>query len=212
MRLMTEKEVVQRFQDCGALRNGHFIGSSGLHMDLYVDKSLVTCDSKLLCDLARNIVLCLPSSMRVDAVVSPALGAITLGCMVAYKLSGLRDRTIRHFYAHKTNPNRTGQRWGFRESFHRFLREGVHVLIVEDVLHTGASVSELVNLCRTMGTVVEGVTALWNRGRVTACDLGDVPFLTCLVHQELPAWTSIACPLCRDKVPITRSYEHTEEP
>ena len=78
---------------------------------------------------------------------------------------------------------------------------GRRVLVVEDIVTTGGSVRQTVAAVRTAGGQVTMVTALCNRGGVTAADLG-VPVFSALVTLSLDSWEAASCPLCRDGVAV----------
>ncbi|NBX76621.1 MAG: phosphoribosyltransferase, partial [Proteobacteria bacterium] len=79
------------------------------------------------------------------------------------------------------------------------------VLVVEDILTTGGSVRKVVETARTIPCEIIGVSALCNRGGITASDLGEVPILKCLFNINLEAWDPKDCPLCAQKIPINTS-------
>jgi orotate phosphoribosyltransferase len=171
-----EDEVTEILRRSGALRRGHFLLSSGRHSDTYVEKARVFEDPKVTVGLGRHI----SSWYRdVDAVVSPAVGAIPLGFAVAM------DAGARFLYA-----EREGVRMALRRGFS--LTVGERVLVVEDVVTTGGSAAEVLALARDLGAEVLGVAALVDR---TGGGL-DLP-LRALARVSAETWAEDECPLCR---------------
>jgi orotate phosphoribosyltransferase len=176
--------------EVGAVISGsHVVYTSGRHGAAYVNKDALYPHTQrvseicaLMADGAR--------ALRPDVVCGPALGGIILSQWTAHHLGALA------VYAEKTPEHGLALRRGYDA-----LVVGRRVLVVEDVLNTGGSVRDAVRAVRTAGGEVVAVSALCNRGGVTAADL-DVPVLLSLVELALDSWEAAACPLCRDAVPV----------
>jgi len=176
--------------EVGAVISGsHVVYTSGRHGAAYVNKDALYPHTRrvsevcaLMADGAR--------ALRPDVVCGPALGGIILSQWTAHHLGALA------VYAEKTPEHGVALRRGYDA-----LVAGRRVLVVEDVLNTGGSVGDAVRAVRAAGGEVVAVSALCNRGGVTAADL-DVPALLSLVELALDSWEAAACPLCRDAVPV----------
>jgi len=164
----------------GALRKGHFLLSSGLHSDTYVQCAMVLQYPHLAESMADELARGFQES-EVDLIISPALGGIIIGYMVAM---ALKKRMI--------FSERTEGRLSLRRG--QVIGEGERALIVEDVITTGGSVRELMDLVRECGGQVAGLAALIERGE--SRDFG-VPKKV-LVGLEAPVWDPADCPLCRE--------------
>jgi orotate phosphoribosyltransferase len=129
--------------------------------------------------------------LRPDAVLSPALGGIVIGHEVARALG------VRALFAERSAPPTPclGLRRGFA------LNPGERVLVVEDVLTTGGSTRETMEVARAAGAQVVGAAALVDRSGGTI-DLG-LPYKT-LITITLPTYDPADCPLCRQGVPLTK--------
>lgn len=178
---MTEDEVLAILRRSGALRRGHFLLSSGRHSDAYVEKARVFEDPQVTVRLGREIA---SWHEGVEAVVSPAVGAIPLGFAVALGAGA------RFLYA-----EREGERMTLRRGF--AVSPGERVLVVEDVVTTGGSAAEVVALVRDLGAEVVGVAALVDRSGLQV----DVP-LGALARVAAESWPQSACPLCERGVPV----------
>ena len=165
----------------GAVLAGHFLLTSGKHSDIYVEKARMLEDPALVLRFADEMA---SWHDGVEAVVSPAVGAIPLGFAVA--LAG----GARFLFAERED-GAMALRRGFR------LRPGERVLVVEDVVTTGGSATEVWDLIRADGAEPLGVAALVDRS------VGDLPFpLRALVQVEAGVYEPDHCPLCADGVPI----------
>ena len=178
---MNADHVLDLLTSRGAIRNGHFVLSSGLHSDVYVEKARVFEDPEATARLGREIASWFE---RIDAVVSPAVGALPLGFAVALAAGA------RFLYAERVD-RRMALRRGFR------LEPGERVLVVEDVVTTGGSAAEVHGLVTDAAADPLGVAALVDRSA------GEVGFpLRALARVSADAWDPAACPLCERGVPI----------
>lgn len=177
---MTEAEVLEILRRSGALRQGHFLLSSGRHSDAYVEKARVFEDPEVTVRLGREIA----SWYRdVGAVVSPAVGAIPLGFATALGAGA------RFVYAERED-DRMALRRGFA------LEPGERVVIVEDVVTTGGSAAEVHALAGELGAEVLGVAALVDR------TVTELPFpLRALSRVSAETWAEDVCPLCARGIP-----------
>src|SRR5438128_7610155 len=127
---MTAEEARRLFERHGAILSGHFLLSSGRHSDRYVEKARVLEHPEVAMALSREIASWYP---RIDVVVAPAVGAIALGFAVALAAGA------RSLFAERED--------GLMQLRRGFLVEpGERVLVVEDVVTTGASAREVYDL------------------------------------------------------------------
>ncbi len=192
---MNPTSVLDLFHRSGALLEGHFRLSSGLHSTGYLQCALVLQDprdaetmGRALADRVRQL--------NIQVVLSPALGGIIIGHEVARAL-GVRavfvERPPRPDVGAAGETGKLTLRRGFA------LKPGERVLIVEDVLTTGLSTRETIEVARAAGAEVVGAAAIINR---SGGDPGlDVPFAA-LAEHALPTYQPDACPLCAEGKPI----------
>jgi orotate phosphoribosyltransferase len=184
---MTDTEVLDLFHSSGALLDGHFRLSSGLHSSRYLQSALVL----QYPDLAERLGAALAertAHLQPTAVVSPALGGIVIGQEVARALH------VRALFAERQDGTLVLRR-GFT------LKPSDRVLVVEDVITTGGSTRETIEVAETAGARVLGAAAIIDRGG-HATRL-HVPLQT-LVHLDVPAYPPEACPLCASGVPVVK--------
>lgn len=182
---MSSEDAHQAFVASGAIRSGHFQLTSGRHSDRYVQCARVLEDPTLTVQLARTAVSKIPADVEVDLVISPAVGGIVIGFAVAFAL----DR--RFIFAERQNGSMT-----LRRAFE--VAPGTRVLVVEDVVTTGGSVQEVIQLVEQAGAEVVGVVALIDRGGDRAFTAPYWPLLTLSVSS----WDPAECTLCAEGVDI----------
>jgi orotate phosphoribosyltransferase len=189
---MTESEVLDLFRHSGALLEGHFRLSSGLHSDRYLQSALVLQHPDFAEQLGRALAARL-EHLQPTAILSPALGGIVIGQEVG------RAMQIRALFAERQD-GALSLRRGFT------LSPSDRVVVVEDVITTGGSTRETVAVAEAAGAHVMGVAAIIDRGS----DPGrlDMP-LQALVRMEVPAYPPESCPLCAKGVPVTKPGSRT---
>ena len=170
---MTPNEVLEEFRSAGALLEGHFILSSGLHSPVFLQTMFVFQDP------ARTERVCraLAEKIRerfgaVDYVVSPAVGGIVPGY-----------ETARHLGAKAIFVERENGVFVLRRGF--TIPEGARVVMVEDIVTTGLSSRECLASLRDHPGTILGAACLIDRSGGKA-DLG-VPFVS-LVQLDIPAY------------------------
>jgi orotate phosphoribosyltransferase len=169
------------FERAGAMLTGHFLLSSGMHSDRYVQKARVLEDPATAMELAGEMASWHPD---VEVVVAPAVGAIALGFAVAL---AARARSV---FAER-EAGRMALRRGFA------VAPGERALVVEDVVTTGASAGEVWDLVGAQGAERLGVVALIDRSAVPP------PFpLRAVLRVHAAVWEPDACPLCRRGIPL----------
>jgi orotate phosphoribosyltransferase len=185
---MEQNDALALFRRAGALLEGHFRLSSGLHSAGFMQSALVLQNPADAAALGSALAARV-KDLRPDLVLSPALGGILIGHEVARALG------VRALFAERSGGASLGLRRGFS------LDRGERVLVVEDVFTTGASTRETMEVARGAGAVVVGAAAIVDRsGR--NLDFG-VPYHT-LVTIALPTYDPASCPLCAQGVPVVK--------
>jgi orotate phosphoribosyltransferase len=179
----TNDELLRLFEERGALLQGHFLLSSGLHSPRYLQCARVLMDPALATRLGAQLAEALRpllGASRPGAVVAPALG----GVLVAHEVA--RALGCRGLFTERQDGATTLRR-GFT------LEPGEEVVVVEDVITTGGSTREVMDAVRARGARVVAVGSLVDRSG-GAVDLG-VPRRS-LLALEVPTYPAEACPLC----------------
>lgn len=182
---MSDLQIMAALESAEALRTGHFVLTSGRHSDRYVQCARILEYPELTTALARTAVSRLPRELDVDLVAAPAVGGLIIGFAVAQALG------VKFIFS-----EREEGRMVFRRSF--AVPSGARVLVVEDVVTTGGSVGEVVDLVRAAGGEVAGVVSLIDRGGDKAFDAPYWP----LLRLQVESWEPDSCELCAAGVPV----------
>ena len=193
---MEAAEVRRLLEETQALLNGHFLLSSGKHSDKYFQ------GARVLASPARASLLGAGIGSRwsdalVDAVVGPAIGGIVIAHEVARYLG-----TPSYF------TEREAGKMALRRGF--ALEAGTKVVVVEDVVTTGGSAQEVVDLLKSMGVEVVGVSSIvWRSPDPHApSPFGELPFRP-LMTLPTDAWDVANCPLCKQGKPFHKPGSRT---
>jgi orotate phosphoribosyltransferase len=180
-------EIIEIFKKTGALLTGHFKLSSGLHSEQYLQCALVLQNPEYATRLGEGIANRFKDK-DITCVAGPALGGIIIAHEVA---KALKVRCI----------------FGEREDGKMTLRRGFHldpqdkVLIVEDVITTGSSIKELIDVVKKSGVKIIGVGAIVDRSTKKInldCELQS------LIRLDIKTFTHDECPLCKEGMSITK--------
>ncbi|WIW71727.1 orotate phosphoribosyltransferase [Anaerosinus gibii] len=185
---MTEAEVKELFIQTGAIMEGHFLLTSGLHSPMYVEKFQVLQHPKHTESLCKALADKF-ADQNIEVVVGPVTGGILLAHEVGKALG------TRAIFTEREDGKMTFRR-GFK------LAKGERVLIVEDIVTTGGSVKEVVDAVKAQGGIPVGIGMLVNRsgGKV---DFGGVPYQA-LLNLTVTTYKPEACPLCQAGEPMTK--------
>ncbi len=184
---MTEEQVKQLFIETGAILEGHFLLTSGLHSPLYVEKFQVLQHPEHTAALCKSLADRFAND-QVELVIGPITGGILLAHEVGKNLG------TRAMFTEREN-GRMALRRGFA------IKPGERVLIVEDIITTGGSVEEVLEVVREQGGVPVGVGILVDRSGGTV-DFG-IPHQA-LLHLTVETYKADQCPLCAKGQPITK--------
>lgn len=186
----TQEKTAAILERLGVLHTGHFRLTSGRHSDKYMQCAKLfehPKESEELCrDLAEQIRKM--TDRDIDLVAGPAIG----GIIMAYEVA--RAMGVRNIFAERENGAMTLRR-GFD------VAPGARVLVVEDVVTTGGSVMEVVELLGKADAEVVAVGSVVDRSNGNV-DFG-VPFYP-LMAVDVVSWDEGECPLCREGVPIKK--------
>ena len=181
---MTNEEVLQIFSDSGALLTGHFLLSSGLHSSRYLQCALVMqhpATAEKLCSVLAAKAKDDVSIGQIDLVIAPALGGVVVAHEVARALG------VRALFTERQEVMTL--RRGFQ------IAPGEKCFVVEDVVTTGGSTREVMEVVNALGGVVVGAGSLIDRSN-GAVDLG-VP-RHALATLEVPSYIAEECPMCKE--------------
>ncbi len=184
---MNEQEMIELFKERGALLDGHFRLTSGLHSNRYIQCAQVLKYPDVSTLLGEKLAVPF-KDQDVDLVVGPAIGGIVVAQEVGRALG------VRAIFSEREEGQMTLRR-GFR------IGKGERVVVVEDVITTGGSTKEVIEMIKEYGGSVLGVASLVDR-HSGELDFG-VPFHP-LLKLEIETYSPDECPLCWDGVPIVK--------
>jgi orotate phosphoribosyltransferase len=179
---MTQDEALELLSEAGALLEGHFRLSSGLHSPRYLQCAVALQHPAVAERLGGALAAKWQAAAHgaADLVVSPALGGLIIGHEVG------RGLGVRACFTERVEGVMT-----LRRGFH--IEPGEKVLLIEDVITTGRSTQETAVAVSQVGGIPIGVACVANRSGKP--HLGDLPLLS-LVELEIPTFDPSACPLC----------------
>jgi orotate phosphoribosyltransferase len=184
---MNENDVLNIFKKAGALLEGHFLLTSGLHSPVYWEKFRVLQfpeSTAQLCGLIAQHY----KSQDIQVVAGPTTGGVILAYEVAKQLG------VRSAFAEKEGTARV-----FRRGFS--IEPDERVLIVDDILTTGGSVVEVIKAVRNLNARIVGIGVMVDRSDQNI-DLG-APLYSCL-KSATKTYKPEECPLCAEGVPLVR--------
>ncbi len=181
---MTKERALDILKEAGVLLEGHFLLTSGRHSNRYLQCARIFRNTRYSEELCAALAEHFRDD-RVDIVIGPALGAVQM----AYEVS--RALGCENFFAEREDGAMTLRR-GFA------IEPGQRVLVVEDVVTTGGSVREVLEIVRQAGGEIVGVGSIVDRtgGRISF----GVPFRS-VVSMEVESWEPGECPLCKAGAP-----------
>ena len=185
---MERKEIFRIFEDTGALQTGHFLLTSGLHSPQYFQCALVLQHQNFLEKLCLDIVEYYYEEEDIDVVIAPAIGGITVGQELARQLN------VRFIFTERENGKMVLRR-GFRLDQHE------KILIAEDVITTGGSVKEVIDIVERVRGYPIGIGAIVDRsdGAVKF----DMPLFS-TIQVKAVTYEPERCPLCNQKIPLIK--------
>lgn len=180
------KQLVKLFEKAKALKTGHFLLTSGMHSSQYVQCATIFENPNQAEQIVKELVPLL--QYDIDTIVAPAIGGINLGYELAKALG------CRFIFTERENGQMSLRR-GFT------LEPDERVLVVEDVVTTGGSVQEVLEIVAGFGCKVQGVAALIDRsnGEVNF----GVPFHP-LLQLNIKVYQPEECPLCAADIPLVK--------
>ncbi len=177
---MTSDQVLDIYKKTGALLTGHFLLSSGLHSEQYLQSALVLQQPETATRLCGALAEHFRNS-NIEVVIAPALGGVFVSHETARALG------VRALFAERVHGELTLRR-GFT------IKHGERVLVVEDVITTGKSTKETIEVVKAAGGVAIAAASLVDRSGGRA-ELG-VPYQS-LLTLSVPTYAAEACPLCK---------------
>ena len=189
---MRKKEVLKIFQKCGGMLKGHFLLSSGLHSPDYLQVAKVFQYPEYATLLSRELALRFKKE-KIDLVIGPAIGGILLSFEMGKILK------VKTIFAEREE-GKMRLRRGFS------IQKGEKCLVVEDVITTGSSTKEVIDLVKRSKADVVGIAAIIERSKE------PIDFKArkeVLLRIPLITYSEKNCPLCKKKAPLIKPGSRT---
>lgn len=186
--MLNQERVIEIFTKSGALLDGHFLLTSGKHSNQYMQCAQVLKHPEYTEELAKHIAENFAQD-NIELVIGPAMG----GIVVAYEVA--RQLKVPGIFT-----ERQDSKMVLRRNFE--IKPATRVLVVEDVVTTGGSVREVIDLVKELGGLVAGVGLLVDRSNGTV-DFGVKQLAALTMNVE--SWEPEQCPLCKEgKTPAVK--------
>jgi len=184
---MESGELLTLLKETGAILEGHFLLTSGRHSDMYIEKFRILENPRALDEVCREMAE-IVKDQNIALVLGAAIGGILISGGVGRHLG------VKHIFCERVN-GRMKLRRGF------YIAKGQRIVVVEDIITTGGSVAELIELVEEQGAKIIHVVNLVDRSSVDV-DFG-VPF-TALLTLPSESWEPANCLLCKQGIAITQ--------
>jgi orotate phosphoribosyltransferase len=183
----TKTDILQMLKETNAMMEGHFKLTSGYHSQYYLQCARLLQYPDLTYKLINEIPQMIDEKIlkNIDTVISPAIGGIQFGYLLAYKLGK------KMIFA-----ERKSEKMEIRRGFE--IKKGEKLIVAEDVITTGGSVREIIDICKSNGAEVEAVVSIVNRSE--NADFG-IPYYY-LVKFDIDKYSPENCPLCKKGIEI----------
>ncbi len=183
--------IFDLFTEREALLEGHFILSSGLHSDRYLQSAKLLQYPDLAGQMGQSIAEQFKG--QVDAVLSPAIGGLIIGHEVA------KAKGCRAIFSEKDDAGKPVLRRSFE------MKPNEKILVVEDVITTGLSTNEVVNLVLRAGATLAGIGSIVNRSGKKPEEIfkHGVPAHS-LLELDVKTWKPENCDLCKKGIPAVK--------
>jgi orotate phosphoribosyltransferase len=189
---MQDEAVITKFRESGALMTGHFVLSSGLHSRVYLQCAIALQSPVVAAEFGAAIAERFQND-RIETVASPALGGLIIGYEVARHLGA------RFIWTERANGEMTLRR-GFS------VRAGERVLVVEDVVTTGGSTRETIEVLSSSGATIVAAASIIDRSGGRA-EIGVPRFSLAMI--DVPAVAPADCDACKRGEPILKPGSRT---
>ena len=179
--MLSRERVLEILKEAGVLLEGHFLLTSGRHSNKYLQCAKIFRNTKYSEELCAALAEQFQED-QVDVVIGPAMGAVQMAYEVSRQLGCL------NYFTEREDGKMTLRR-GFA------IQPGQKVLVVEDVITTGGSVKEVIEIVRQAGGEVVGLGVIVDRTG-GAVDFGTR--LESVIKLDVQSWKAEECPLCKE--------------
>jgi orotate phosphoribosyltransferase len=196
---MRNDSLLDLFKQHNALLEGHFLLSSGLHSDKYLQCALIL----QYPELAEKVAMLLFEEIKnktdiwenINVVISPALGGLIIGQEMARVIKTFSGTNVRAIFTERDSSGKMILRRGFS------ITKNDNVLIVEDVVTTGKSTKEVVEVVKNYGGNILALASIINRGEVE--NVLEFPYFY-ITKIDIKNYVPENCPLCKQNIELVK--------
>ncbi len=184
----TKSDLLTILKETGAVMEGHFKLTSGFHSQHYLQCAKLLQYPEKTYEVAREIPLIVGKEISdcTQTIISPAIGGILFGYMAAYVMG---KKMI--FAERKTD--KMELRRGFE------IKRGENIIIAEDVITTGGSVKEIIDICKERQANIKAIVSIVNRSE--NINFGEIPYYY-LIKFDIEKYDPSDCPLCKNNIEL----------
>tara|TARA_Y100001970_G_scaffold47257_1_gene59677 strand:- start:41899 stop:42474 length:576 start_codon:yes stop_codon:yes gene_type:complete len=184
---MKSNEVLDLLEWSGAIMKGHFRLTSGKHSNRYIEKFRLL-ENPIALDKICSTMADLYIKKNIDLVVSAAIGGILITGGVG------RHLNVKHIFSERVDGEMC-----FKRGF--YIEEKQNVLIVEDIVTTGGSINEIINLVEKYDANIVGIVSIVDRNDKKK--IFKYPYET-LLNYPVQSWEEVNCPKCLNQEPLIK--------
>lgn len=184
----TKSDLLTILKETGAVMEGHFKLTSGFHSQHYLQCAKLLQYPEKTYEVVREIPLIVGKEISdcTQTIISPAIGGILFGYMAAYVMG---KKMI--FAERKTD--KMELRRGFE------IKRGENIVIAEDVITTGGSVKEIIDICKERQANIKAIVSIVNRSE--NINFGEIPYYY-LIKFDIEKYDPSDCPLCKNNIEL----------
>jgi len=185
-------EIMNIFKRKNGILKGHFLLSSGLHSEFYLQSALVLQYPSIANLIAKQLKDKLKTG-KIDVVLSPAIGGIIIG----QELADVLNKNCRAIF---TERDLSSKKMILRRGFE--IKKGEKVIIIEDVITTGGTTIELIELAKNYQAVLKSLCCIVDR-RKQKEKIQELDVVS-LIQLDIDTYVLEECPLCKKNIPLVK--------
>lgn len=195
-------DVMQILKDAGAIIEGHFIGASGRHLPVYINKDAWLLHTQLVSKICRELAE-LNKDKDIDVVVGPAVGGVVISQWTAFHLSEITGKEVLSVFTEKTPEG--GQI--LKRNYDKVV-SGKRILAVEDTVTTGGSVKKTIEAIKNAGGNIIQLSLIVNRNpKLVTGEVFGMP-VNALAEIDMESYEEFEVPDWLKAIPVNTTYGH----
>lgn len=193
---------MQILKDAGAIIEGHFIGASGRHLPVYINKDAWLLHTQLVSKICRELAE-LNKDKDIDVVVGPAVGGVVISQWTAFHLSEITGKEVLSVFTEKTPEG--GQI--LKRNYDKVV-SGKRILAVEDTVTTGGSVKKTIEAIKNAGGNIIQLSLIVNRNpKLVTGEVFGMP-VNALAEIDMESYEEFEVPDWLKAIPVNTTYGH----